>query len=795
MQYGAEIFPYKRIKKANKDRHKGKEINWSSIVTVIIYFFSALFTSRVIMVNLMAPFGIAFLVAAIISEDNKFTMITGIGCTIGYISLYNNIRNIWIYFVITGTVVFSSYVFNKIKTNKKIYILYGIIFLELFLYNRFILHISTTIAFLNAIFEIACIFPIYYIINYSITCIKQLKTKHLYTGEEIISMAITLSLIVAGTWGISIYGVSVRNILALTSIVMIGYIKGSSAGGACGIAMGTIVGLSTSNMVTFVGVYGVCGLISGIFKSMGKWISGLSFVVIFAILKLYSDIGVQFQFKEALVALFIYCIIPNTLYKKMELELDWEMKQENVKENYVNNIKDLFLDRLTGFSDVLLDMSVILENLSNNEKLEMKTKSSALVENLADRVCGNCNMNSMCWKRENFYTYSALEEMIRNYQNKKKVVPDEIDRKCIKRAALIRNTEEIVNNYIIDETWKHRLTESRRFLATQIGNISASVNEMREEFNESIKFNRYIEKDIRRILNKNNIKYRDVFCYNNKKDRLIIKLSMNACGGKQKCVKQILPLINNVTGKMMSISEECCNLDVTSRTCAITLEETPKYHIASYAGILCKDGEKFNGDSYAYDKLKDGTYITIISDGMGSGPQAEQESSAAVELIKKFAEAGFSKLTAINTINSLMTIKFSEEEKFSTVDLNSVDLYSGEANFMKVGAVASFIKSKDKVDIIKSKTLPIGVLDKVDVDIVNKQVHNGDLIIMLSDGVLDYNVNEAGKIDWLLKYLRETNFNKPEELCKDIVNKVKELSNGKIKDDMTVVVSKVYALY
>ena len=73
-----------------------------------------------------------------------------------------------------------------------------------------------------------------------------------------------------------------------------------------------------------------------------------------------------------------------------------------------------------------------------------------------------------------------------------------------------------------------------------------------------------------------------------------------------------------------------------------------------------------------------------------------------------------------------MTLKFCEEEKFSTVDLSSIDLYTGEVDFMKVGAVASFIKSDDTIDIIKSKSLPIGVLDKADIERHKKSVSHGD---------------------------------------------------------------------
>ena len=187
--------------------------------------------------------------------------------------------------------------------------------------------------------------------------------------------------------------------------------------------------------------------------------------------------------------------------------------------------------------------------------------------------------------------------------------------------------------------------------------------------------------------------------------------------------------------------------------------------------------------------------MTVISDGMGSGPEAGQESKAAVELVEKFAEAGFSNITSINTVNSIMSLKFSEDEKFSTLDMSSLDLYSGEIDFMKVGAAASYIKHGNKVDIIRSKTLPIGVLDKVDIEVINKKVKNGDLIVMMSDGVIDSCERDGYRGDWIKEFLEDCTETNPKEVLEEIMNLIRKLCNGKPKDDITLIVSKVYSLF
>ena len=498
---------------------------------------------------------------------------------------------------------------------------------------------------------------------------------------------------------------------------------------------------------------------------------------------------------KQLLAAVIFLLIPLKVYEELSIEFNSDKKKQNIEQGYINKIKDTFVGRLDNFSDVLSNMSDILNNLVDNEKLAMKGKSSALVENLADRVCSNCNMKSMCWKRELHYTYAAFEELIQNFERKSDSVPEEIERKCIKRTALLKNTEDIVNKHIINEMWRTRLSEGRELLANQISNMADSVGEIVEDFNSEIQIDTSMEKLICRALDKNRIKYNDLMCLNDKLGRLSIKFSLNACSGRQMCVKELLPIINGVTGKCMCVSDEGCSIDPKTNMCKVTIEETPKFHVVSNVARQCKDGEKFNGDSYSFGKLADGSYMSIISDGMGSGPQAGRESEAAVELIEKFTSAGFSKITAINTVNSIMTLRFSEEEKFSTIDLSSIDLYTGEIDFMKVGAVATFLKSGDSLEIIKSKSLPIGVLDKADIDIQQMKLKNGDVIVMLSDGVLDYNDENVGRVDWIVDYLGKNNCNNPKELAEGLLAEAKKLSGNRVKDDMTVLVSKIYSLY
>ena len=140
-----------------------------------------------------------------------------------------------------------------------------------------------------------------------------------------------------------------------------------------------------------------------------------------------------------------------------------------------------------------------------------------------------------------------------------------------------------------------------------------------------------------------------------------------------------------------------------------------------------------------------------------------------------------------------MGMKFAENEKFATLDLSKINLYNGRTSFIKIGASPSFIKRKDGVQKIASNNLPFGLVDEVDVEVINEELKPGDMIVSISDGIVDIDKLKVGDDLWIEEYLGENSYD-PKQLSENILKRAKELSNGILKDDMMVVVSKVYSV-
>ena len=207
----------------------------------------------------------------------------------------------------------------------------------------------------------------------------------------------------------------------------------------------------------------------------------------------------------------------------------------------------------------------------------------------------------------------------------------------------------------------------------------------------------------------------------------------------------------------------------------------------------CKDKGGFNGDNFMVSNLACGKVVAAIADGCGSGKRAFIESRMVIELMENCIDAGFEERTAIDFINSAY-INGGGRGNPVTMDMSVVDCQSGIMHCIKLGAVSTFIKRDGWVEIIKSSTLPMGVLEQVDYDCTDKKLYDGDYVIMISDGVLD-NLPCVNKEEKLVEITNAVKMKKPKAIAEEILKASMGYNNEKAFDDCTVLVFGVFDTY
>lgn len=793
MQYGVNISTYKRVENKKKKELRVQGTSFGLFISLVMGFLlSRVLLSATIDMGI-APFGIAYLIG-IKKEKSMDVLLALLGTIVGYLSISSTLEGAMGYSIASILVIIYMEICNKLEIKKRDYIIFFIIFSVFIIYNLLVNNKPMEVNIVFSLLKVLSIVPVKYMISYALNCMDELESNYFFSTEEIISIGILVCLLIAGIGNVGILNVQIRNVLALSTIAIFAYVGGSGIGSAIGVAMGLIIGITNNDIISAITLYSLCGLIIGIFKEIGRVFASLSYLIVYFIVWMYSNTFTIYGGVEVLLSSVILISIPKFFIETISREFNHEKKAEAINDIHLSGIKGEFIDRLSSMKSILSTLSSSILNLGENDILSLNNKGTAMVENLADRVCYNCELRQRCWDRNLHSTFEGFSELISSCENNDINLPKSLGKRCVKTRSLIKNSQEIVNNYTVNEALKTRLSEGRNIISSHINNISNTMESMIRDFEKDISVCTEIDKILRKAFNRNKIDYTDVFSYLDRHGRMKIKVTTNNSEDERYCIKMILPVINTLVKVPVSLVSEGVRINPETGECSVIIEETPKYHMTSYAAIKAKDGETYIGDSYSFSKNNDGSYISIISDGMGSGPEARTESGLAVDLIEKFIENGFSEKTAIDTVNSIMAMKFNEDEKFTTMDLNIVDLYTGEAEFIKIGGVVSFIKRGEEIKIIKSNSLPFGILDSVDVTSEKFKLKHGDIIVSISDGVLDIDKNNIGSYAWLEEYLEYADTN-PSALSRDILEKAMVLSGGKVKDDMTVLVSKIYSVY
>lgn len=334
--------------------------------------------------------------------------------------------------------------------------------------------------------------------------------------------------------------------------------------------------------------------------------------------------------------------------------------------------------------------------------------------------------------------------------------------------------------------WHNKLCENRLAIAGQLNEMAHILYGVAKDTYEIQEGSVSLEEKIAKELKTMHIKVQGIDIIERSDKGMEIYASI--CSKRNRCVmtKDVAAVISKVCGKKMIASKDS-KVVVYKDFSPVMFVEDVNFKVLYGVSRRVKTGERISGDNFAFIEGNDNKAVIALSDGMGSGLLACQESEMVIELIEQFVEAGFCKETAARMINSSM-VTTSGSQLYSTIDISEIDLRSGICEFLKVGAAATFIKRGSWVETIQSTSLPAGMFEQADFDTTAKKLYDGDYIIMISDGTMDCIGTENREAE-LKNIILNTKVENPREMSEYIMEEIIKKSDGYIPDDMTILVT------
>lgn len=337
------------------------------------------------------------------------------------------------------------------------------------------------------------------------------------------------------------------------------------------------------------------------------------------------------------------------------------------------------------------------------------------------------------------------------------------------------------NEYI----WQKKLSENKSLMAGHLREMAQIMKQVAEESRRCEPMSERRFRQITHALKEVGIRVKNLYLIENEQGKLEVSVTMRNVKKETLSSEEVGDLLSVLLNIRLSVAGDNPFFVGADWQTFYYMEEAV-YHVLTGVATAVKETERISGDNYAFFEAGAGNTTCVLSDGMGSGEKACRDSTMVVELMQRFLEAGFQAETAVKMINSVL-LSGEENRNMSTLDLCSVDLYTGECRFVKVGSACSYIKRQHLVDRISAGNLPMGIFQKPDMEIVGRTLMDGDYIILFSDGIPDALSQGIGE-EMLAEVIGSCHLVNPSEIAGHILNFCIHQCKGHIRDDMTVLV-------
>lgn len=437
--------------------------------------------------------------------------------------------------------------------------------------------------------------------------------------------------------------------------------------------------------------------------------------------------------------------------------------------------------RLDALSSAMCDLSEVFYNLSDRLRRPGIYDVKQLCDRTFDNHCQACNLYSVCWEKEYSSTVDVMNRIYKLMLGSGRADTDKIPEYMTERCP---NIDKVITDLnvahaeLLENTLKRDKTEvfamdyeaMSKLLETTLAD-SETEYLIDEELCRKLKSTaRYID------FHANNIA-----AYGKRRKSIV------AGGVDLARVKLSADEIRNAFEKASGVSLTTPEFMIDKDYVSMSMQSSKRYQTFAAKAADTKDCETVNGDIISIFENDQDYFYTLISDGMGSGREAALTSKITGLFMEKLLASGNNKAVTLEMINNFIRCK--NTECFATIDLLEIDMLSGEASFIKSGAAPSYILREGSLFKITSNSMPIGITREINAEEIKFELQEGDIIVMISDGVAQ-SFEDGIWLANMLTYEWEEGEGL-QAMSEKILAGAK--SNNKRSDDMTVGLIKVMA--
>ncbi|WP_066185605.1 MULTISPECIES: stage II sporulation protein E [Gracilibacillus] len=768
---------------------------WTTLMLekgLLIYIIGFLL-GRAVILSTLSPFVIAFVAAVwFLRRDKVFPLF--ISTIIGALT-YSAIHSFYILLSLAIFFVISLFI-QQVKSLDRI--LPVVVFLAASIprVTMYALQVQLTytewvIAFVEGLLAAVLLL----IFMQSMPLLSPKRYKPILKNEEIVCFIILLASIMTGVIGVEFYQAHMEQVLARYLVLLLGLVGGAAIGSTVGVVAGLILSLASISNMFQMSLLAFSGLLGGLLKEGGKLGVSIGLLVSTLLVSLYSGAGDYWLLAlwESSLACLLLLLTPRSFIKQVAKYIPGTVEHTQEQEQYLQKVRNVTAHRVERFSNVFKALSHSFQTTSHHWQ-EHDVEVDYYLSNVTEKTCQTCFKKETCWVQHFDKTYNLMKDVkdqLETDDQLNSITNRQFENHCIKSRKVIDTMQQELSFFQANKQLRKQVLESRRFVADQLQGVSDFMQNFAEEIMKEKENHEQQEVEIVAALKHVGIELEKLDIYSLEPGNIDVEMVIVFQQYHGEAAKIVAPILSDILEEtVIAVTEDVSPL--AKGYSFFTFGSARKYEVQTGVAHAAKGGGLVSGDCYKAMELGTGKFALAISDGMGNGNRAHEESTETLRLLQQILESGFHEQVAIKSINSILALR-TNEEMYATLDLAMVDLHHARVQFLKVGSTPSFILRNNHVEKIEGSNLPIGIIQEVDVDVVSAQLQAGDLLIMMSDGIFEGPKHIENVDLWLERKLLEMETNDPQEMADILLEEVIRTQSGEIGDDMTVLVAEIKA--
>lgn len=595
------------------------------------------------------------------------------------------------------------------------------------------------------------------------------------SSEELACLLCVCGILISGLEKITLFGASLGKIAGIMLILTAAKYGGTLSGAISGIAV-SLASVLANSSAPYSTVYSVAGMLSGLFAPMGRLAQSVAAVAVCftgAALGGFSSEG-AIMLAEAMIGAAGFLLLPRgagIVLSKLFCACP--------KISGADGLKTALNLRLTRAAGALGEVSSTVEQVSRELSKINSPDFTEVISRIERDCCTGCKMRINCWEARRDMTVDAIlnvAQAVRRGENEPAAfLTEELKGRCVRQPSLCASVKKRYLDYAAKTAAENRIEEVRSVISDQFSGISEMLCGLSSELTSDSSFDGTAALNAAAALRNLGILARECTARTDKYGRMTLEIQIQ---------KNPDTVINRL--QVMRMLSLACErnfappvLNTVGGKTFMTLSEAAELSADIGVSQICAGDNTMCGDAYSYFPDGKGKLTMILSDGMGTGGRAAVDGAMASGIMAQLLKAGFGYDCSLKILNSSMLFK-STDESLATLDIASIDLFTGETELFKAGAAPTLVRRSGKTGKAESASVPVGILRDVRLDRAKIRLKTGDIVLLMSDGACSEGT------DWIRQELEGWTDGNAQELAEHISSCALRRRASPKADDITV---------